>query len=164
MPFLCIILQLFCLQKCPARLRATTPHRCIPKECSRVVIDDFITPSEVTEMLRIVDIGMAYSSESARTGGPTIMDLNTGYLRDTSELKNIYTSDSKPAFTAKDFSVYKVRISLDFGICLTAFASQGVIERIHEQIKLEFGIEQVYFTAPTFVTREVSTCISVGIG
>ena len=83
-------------------------HRCIPKECPRVVIDDFITPAEVTELLRIVDIGMAYSSESAKAGGPTIMDLNTGYLRDTLELKNIYSSGSKPGFTAADFAFYKV--------------------------------------------------------
>ena len=125
-----------------------------------MVIDDFITPSEVTELLRIVDIGMAYSSESARTGGPTIMDLNTGYLRDTSELKNMYASKSKPAFTATDFSVYKVCTSLAFAIRSTTPRSQGVIERIHEQIKLEFGVEQVYFTAPTFVTREVRACVS----
>lgn len=44
---------------------------------------------------------------------------------------------------------------------MTRGLSQGVIERIREQIKLEFGVEQVYFTAPTFVTREVLTaCVS----
>ena len=74
------------------------------------MIDDFITPSEVTELLRISDIGMAYSSESARRGGPTIMDLDTGYLRDSTNLKNIYNSDPKPAFKAEDFSFYKVRM------------------------------------------------------
>ena len=94
--------------KCTAITVTLIMPRCIPKECSRVVIDDFISPAEVTELLRIVNIGMAYSSESARMGGPTIMDLNTGYLRDTSELKNIYTSNSKPAFTSADFAFYKV--------------------------------------------------------
>ena len=54
---------------------------------------------------------MAYSSDSAREGGPTIMDLDTGYLRDTTELKNIYSSDPKPAFAAKDFLFYKVRVT-----------------------------------------------------
>ena len=43
-------------------------------------------------------------------------------------------------------------------IRLTTGHSQGVIERIRQQIKLEFGVERVYFTAPTFVTREVSAC------
>ena len=99
--------------------------RCIPKECPRVVIDDFITPAEVTELLRIVDIGMAYSSEAARTGGPTIMDLNTGYLRDTLELKNMYSSDCKPGFTAADFAFYKVHIA---GRCpLCALRSEIII-------------------------------------
>lgn len=39
------------------------------------------------------------------------MDLDTGYLRDTNELKNIYSSDPKPAFAGKDFLFYKVRVS-----------------------------------------------------
>ena len=39
---------------------------------------------------------------------------------------------------------------------------QGVIERIRQQIKLDFAVQQVYFTAPTFVTREVSARMYAG--
>ena len=56
------------------------PAGCYTNNCQRVVIDDFFSAEETAELLAIAEAGMAAggSPESASTGGPTIMDLNTG--------------------------------------------------------------------------------------
>lgn len=49
---------------------------CHPTRCARRLIDDFVTPEDVATLVRIVDKGM---KAAASDGGPTILDLNSGY-------------------------------------------------------------------------------------
>ncbi|TYZ57511.1 hypothetical protein PybrP1_004354 [[Pythium] brassicae (nom. inval.)] len=107
--------------------------------CGRAVRDGFVTPEEVAQLREIAEIGMANRS---RLGGPTIMDVNTGFVKDGDGLVNIYQKDRSsppvPRFTAEQFALYR-----------------SVIERIRLALVEEFQLEFLYFTAPTFITRLV---------
>ena len=66
-------------------------------------------------------------------GGPTIMDINTGFVRDSNDMVNIYQperripNEKKPGikrFNKKQFNLYRryvqiERFTLFFGQCLT---------------------------------------------
>jgi hypothetical protein len=67
-------------------------------------------------------------------GGPAILDLNSGLLRDTA-LQNVYKPPSVN-FTRAELELYK-----------------SVFDRIHTRIREVFNLSHLYFTAPTFVTR-----------
>ncbi|KAL4175440.1 hypothetical protein KRP22_000406 [Phytophthora ramorum] len=110
--------------------------------CGRALIDDFVTPEQVTQLLKIAEIGMQNRSQ---LGGPTIMDINTGFVRDSEGLVNIYQperkipNENKPGvkrFTKKQFNLYR-----------------GVVEKIRMALMKEFELEELYFSAPTFITR-----------
>ncbi|RLN70086.1 hypothetical protein BBJ28_00006463 [Nothophytophthora sp. Chile5] len=77
-------------------------------KCGRAVRDNFVTPEEVVQLREIAEIGMANRSD---LGGPTIMDVNTGYVKDSDGLVNIYqpdrTSPPIPRFTAEQFALYR---------------------------------------------------------
>lgn len=80
---------------------------CHPRHehCARVMYDDFLTAAEVSHLRSIADVGMAGRS---KLGGPTIMDMNSGYVKDGQGLMNIYhSSKSRPVFTAQDYELYK---------------------------------------------------------
>jgi hypothetical protein len=53
---------------------------CVTSHCARFVEDGLFTDEEVSNLLDIARLGMA-TRESV--GGPTILDINTGYIRDT---------------------------------------------------------------------------------
>lgn len=76
--------------------------------CGRAVKDKFVTPAEVDQLREIAEIGMANRS---RLGGPTIMDLNTGFVKDSDGLVNIYQADRSapptPRFTEAQFALYR---------------------------------------------------------
>lgn len=80
----------------------------IGDQCGRAVRDHFITPEEVLQLREIAEIGMANRS---KLGGPTIMDVNTGYVKDGDGLVNIYQSSPSlppiPRFTAEQFALYR---------------------------------------------------------
>lgn len=80
----------------------------IGDQCGRAVRDQFITPQEVLQVREIAEIGMANRS---KLGGPTIMDVNTGYVKDGDGLVNIYQSSPSlpptPRFTAEQFALYR---------------------------------------------------------
>ncbi|GLE11351.1 hypothetical protein PINS_up023731 [Pythium insidiosum] len=107
--------------------------------CGRAVRDGFVTPAEVAQLREIAEIGMANRS---RLGGPTIMDINTGFVKDNNGLVNIYQSRRDappiPRFTAEQFDLYR-----------------RTIEKIRLALVQEFGLKHLYFTAPTFITRIV---------
>lgn len=67
-----------------------------------------MTPQEVIELREIAETGMANRS---KLGGPTIMDVNTGYVKDGQGLINIYQKDRNspaiPRFTAEQFALYR---------------------------------------------------------
>ncbi|KAL3661002.1 hypothetical protein V7S43_014018 [Phytophthora oleae] len=110
--------------------------------CGRALIDNFVTPEQVTQLRDIAEIGMQNRS---KLGGPTIMDINTGFVRDSEGLVNIYQpernfpNENKPGikrFTKKEFNLYR-----------------GVVEKIRMALMKEFDLEELYFSAPTFITR-----------
>lgn len=76
--------------------------------CGRAVKDAFVTPEEVDQLREIAEVGMANRS---RLGGPTIMDVNTGYVKDGDGLVNIYqktpASPPEPRFTREQFALYR---------------------------------------------------------
>lgn len=109
------------------------------KECGRALRDNFVSPEDVIALREIAEIGMANRS---RLGGPTIMDVNTGFVKDSNGLVNIYQSHPSapptPRFTAEQFALYR-----------------NVIEKIRLALIDEFQLQHLYFTAPTFITRIV---------
>lgn len=81
--------------------------------CGRAVMDNFVTPKEVIQLLEVAEIGMANRS---MLGGPTIMDINTGFVRDSRGLVNIYQpekripNEDKPGvkrFSKKQYNLYR---------------------------------------------------------
>lgn len=117
------------------------PAGCRPTVCGRHWEDDFVSPEDVATLRAMVQRGFARSS---RTVGPTILDANTGFMRDDT-LQNIYRRQRlkgseevlEPVdFTSDQFAVYG-----------------GVFTRIHARLKEVFNISTLHFTAPTFVTR-----------
>ncbi|TMW57606.1 hypothetical protein Poli38472_003531 [Pythium oligandrum] len=111
----------------------------VGKQCGRALRDQFVTPEEVVQLREIAEVGMANRS---CLGGPTIMDINTGFVKDGDGLVNIYQSHPKaapiPRFTAEQFDLYR-----------------RTIEKIRLALIEEFQLEHLYFTAPTFITRIV---------
>ena len=61
--------------------RCVKKDECAVSGCRRVVIDSFVTDEEVDELLEIARIGM---TDSFDLGGPTILDINSGFVRDPS--------------------------------------------------------------------------------
>jgi hypothetical protein len=114
---------------------------CLPSRCVRYVEDGFLSADEVARLLQLTAYGMSPSHASA---GPTILDVNTGMLRDPEALLNVYapatsSADPRPlAFNASDLALYR-----------------SVFDRIKERVAAVAGVDHVYFTAPTFITRLV---------
>lgn len=81
--------------------------------CGRAVIDNFVTPEQVAQLREIAEIGMQNRST---LGGPTIMDINTGFVRDSEGLVNIYQPERRipnenksgvKRFNKKQFNLYR---------------------------------------------------------
>lgn len=100
--------------------------------CGRKVIDGLFTDIEIKSLLDIADKGM---SQRQTRGGPTILDINTGYIRDTAGLENLFQKEND-IYTSADFSNYA-----------------AIISRLKSVVEKTFGLEELYFTAPTFITR-----------
>lgn len=122
---------------------------CHPKFCSRQVYDDFITQKEVLLLKQIADKGMEGTvngeSIAARTalldmrsdesaGGPCIMDVNSGFVRDSSGLRNIYRSKPAVKFSMDEYAAY-----------------ESVFTKIKQRIMDIYGLENLFFTSPTFM-------------
>ena len=114
----------------PKCISPTTP-------CRRRIVDGLFSEDDITRLHGIAEKGMA-TRESV--GGPTILDINTGFIRDSMGLDNLF---SRPAgeelFSAEDFAHYG-----------------SIIRTLRQAVSDTFDIddsENVYFTAPTFITR-----------
>lgn len=103
---------------------------CHPTACARRVMDDLVTPEQLQTLLSIARRGMAPAADG---GGPTILDVNSGYMKDTEGLKRIYPHIK---FTAEEYQTYA-----------------DVFDQIRDAIMETFGLERLWFTAPTFITR-----------
>eukprot|EP00937_MAST-01D_sp_MAST-1D-sp2_P003635 g3635.t1 len=111
--------------------------------CRRAVLDDFVSAAEVEQLRAIAQRGMApRDRERGTTSGPTIMDINTGYVRDPDGMANLFENakdkSKKGIFARADFKLY-----------------QAVIERIRQAVMAQFELTELHFTAPTFITRLV---------
>ena len=115
---------------------------CYTTTCTRRIIDDFISAKEANTLIKLAERGMR---DAPRTGGPTIFDMDSGNVKFTGGLTNIYHPRYRPKerpgiidFHQDHYALYK-----------------RVIDRIRQQIEEAFGIKNLFFTAPTFITRLV---------
>lgn len=105
----------------------------IPRNtCSRNIIDGIFSNADVEDLLMIAHKGM---NRRIDVGGPTILDINTGYIRDSEGLDNLFNIPND-MFTPDDFSRYA-----------------KIIQKLKESVEHYFNIEDLYFTAPTFISR-----------
>ena len=105
-------------------------RKCQANYCARYVVDGEFSASEVKNLLLIADKGMAQRED---VGGPTILDINTGYLRDSNGLENLFYRQ-QDLFSPAEFQHYG-----------------DMILRLKNILEVTFGIEDLYFTAPTFM-------------
>lgn len=111
---------------------------CTPKPgsaCDRVVFDDFLTSQEVESLIRIAETGMAKAPGGA---GPTILDINSGWVLASGSHAPMSIYRDGPLFTAAEYALYR-----------------EVTTRLKAAVSEAYGLESLYFTAPTFITREV---------
>jgi hypothetical protein len=102
--------------------------------CARIIVDGIFEDADILALKAIAEKGMALR---AQRGGPTILDLNTGYLRDTDGLVNLFTSSEyNGVFARSDFELY-----------------DRMIRKLKFHVGSAFGISNIFFTAPTFITR-----------
>ena len=103
--------------------------------CRRFISDGVFSLQDVDRLKAIARKALNARS-SVNIGGPTIIDINTGYIRDsTNGLKNLFAGD-KQLYDDADFSHYG-----------------RIIKKLKEHVESVFGIDEVYFTAPTFITH-----------
>lgn len=112
---------------------------CYPKgETIREVVDDFLSPEEVDTLLKMMEKGMA---ASPLTGGPTILDINTGFMKDSQGLVNIYSGPRQQEtvkFSPEEYKIYSI-----------------LFDRIKAKVMKLNELDNLWFTAPTFVARLV---------
>ena len=104
--------------------------------CARIVLDNLFHAEDVLALKALAEKGMDVRPS---IGGPTILDLNTGYLRDTDGLINLFNDDSyADVITTADFDLYR-----------------RIIGKLKRSVEASFGLgpDAIYFTAPTFITR-----------
>ena len=123
------------------------PDGCYPggSACARKVTDGLFTKEDISALKEIALKG--YATRESQ-GGPTILDINTGYIRDSAGMENLFARDllteagagagAEKIFTEADFDVYG-----------------KVISRLRAEVMNTFGNSHLYFTAPTFITRLV---------
>ena len=112
---------------------AATGVGCLTTTCRRKVVDGIFSGDDIDALLEIAKKGLD-KREGVR-GGPSIVDINTGYIRDSNGLVNMFASDES-VYTSEDFRVYG-----------------SIIKRLKEEVESTFENVVTYFTAPTFITR-----------
>ncbi|KAG5180008.1 hypothetical protein JKP88DRAFT_200696 [Tribonema minus] len=110
------------------------PRPDVPGSCARIAMSEFASKDEVALLIDMAERGMAGRSKA---GGPTILDINGGFLRDPQGVVNIYKGRE---------SLYSVDEYRFYG---------DIVERIRAFVQASFELDFLYFTAPTFITRLV---------
>jgi hypothetical protein len=98
--------------------------------CARVVMDNAFSLEDITNLHAIAQKGMMNHS----LGGPTILDINTGFVRDSNGLENLFVQENS-ILSPQDFEVYG-----------------NIIRELKGLVSSSFGLS-VQFTTPTFITR-----------
>lgn len=120
--------------------------------CGRRVVDGLFEDTDIEALLAIAEKGMAVRPS---LGGPTILDLNTGYLRDTAGLVNLFESTA-PRNSGGDPSLgYMQSNPSESGVFDDADFElyERIIRKLKGHVQESFGAPPIYFTAPTFITR-----------
>jgi len=116
--------------------------------CGYRVVDGLFSSEDISLLHAIVNKGL---SRRKQLGGPTILDINTGYIRDIAGLENLFTTNTNnnkgdetssimsDVFTPEDFSHYGRIIRVLKSVVAKTF-----------HIRAE---QDLFFTAPTFITR-----------
>ena len=82
-----------------------TTSVCGERPCDRVVIDDWLPPAEIDALRDIARRGAAAADAAAASGGPTIVDINSGFvMAPGARLVNLYQSKRKP-FGGEDYEL-----------------------------------------------------------
>lgn len=100
-------------------------------------MDDWLGADDVEALRSIASRGAAAAGSSPESGGPTIVDVNSGYvMAPGGRLANIYAHPREVVSTA-DLELYR-----------------GIIRRLKSEVEAHFASERpLYFTAPTFIAR-----------
>ena len=107
---------------------------CITDECGRRVVDGLFSEEDIDRLKTIVKKGM---QTRPKLGGPTILDINTGFIRDTKGLDNLFAkANAREIYSEDDFSHYG-----------------SIISRLREAVMNHFRLSVLSFTTPTFITR-----------
>jgi len=112
---------------------------CHPKVCNRLIYDDFLDEKGVTKLTNMANKAINAGRGGGGRPGPTIVDINSGFMRDDEGLVMIYEgAEGEALFTAEEYKFYG-----------------DVIERIRRTVGAENGLDEGFpvFTAPTFITR-----------
>lgn len=118
--------------ECKADLTSEGTPACLTKKCGRRVVDDLFSNEDIQTLHAIVEKGMNHRENK---GGPTILDINTGYIRDTDGLVNLFVGNTA-VFSDEDFAHYG-----------------RIITTLKAAVADTFNLQELYFTAPTFITR-----------
>ena len=111
-------------------------HCTHPTSCGRYLLDEFVDTYDVDRLRDIAQKGLEYRNEGGTpAAGPTIIDINTGYIRDSNGLINAFANDNN-IFDVADFDHYG-----------------RIIKKLKTKVEEVFSIQDVYFTAPTFITH-----------
>jgi hypothetical protein len=105
---------------------------CLSDQCLRRIFDGLFSEFEVSTLLDVAAKGF---SKRENIGGPTILDLNTGFIRDSIGLENLFSA-SNDIYSFEDFALYG-----------------NIIRKLKQAVMDTFGLAQLFFTAPTFITR-----------
>ncbi len=73
--------------KCDSNSYKPFIEGCHTKKCKRVFEDGFVSSEDIEILLSIIKQGVASRSVA---GGPTIMDLNSGFVRDGDGVINLH--------------------------------------------------------------------------
>lgn len=114
----------------------TISSDCRCEYCGRRVIDGAFNDSDVLKLHEIVTKAMSY--RVVQNNGPTILDINTGYLRDTDGLDNLFLKEMNmnAIYSVDDFAHYG-----------------NIIRKLKDLVMDTFSVSELFFTSPTFITR-----------
>lgn len=118
---------------------------CKPSRCRRKIVDGLFSDDEINRLLSISERAFALR-DAEPSGGPSIFDLNTGFIRDSKGLDNVFFSRNLDLFSEEDFRIY--------GQIIHKLKSkvQEYLQVPKKRIDMD-ARTALYFTAPTFVTR-----------
>ena len=126
---------------------SSSSSSCLPTICRRLIYDDFLSPPDVSLLLALAEKAISAGRPSVpRVPGPTIVDINSGYLRDSLGLVNMYSNAGSVDLASNLFS----QSEYDF--------YRSVVDRIRATVSKGFSLpssSSPYFTSPTFITRLV---------